>query len=632
MFNSTFFRLTAKGAKRALAAAFGLAVGAGMMAPQLANAQFNNTNAVAVSSGTYSAITAASGSGYTNLTNGTTRFDDEVWNGSATTPTTSAAAGFTIPFTFTHGLASFNRFAVNANGYIRLWNNSSNATVSVANSYSVLGSSITPAPGATLAALNADLGGNNAQSISFTTLGTTPNRVLVIQWANMQNYTGAPPGADNLNFQVRLNESDGKAQYVYGSSLNFATAPYVGWRANGTTGQVSYLSGAWAAPSQGTSSTTMSSSPAPANGLTYTVYLPTCPAATLSAAPAAYPNGSQATLTIGGTAPGIGYQYRYAPTATGVFNAPTAAASSTTSLVVSGLTKATAYTFQVRKICSVGDTSAWASASATTANTCNAATTLTVGSITTTSASASVSGLPTNGALGLQYQVYTSTSPQAGAWSSQTYTGTTATIPITGLSYGSYTIAVRTICGAGDTSANKTASFTTTAPTATGFGAGWDVTKSTITFNSISATGTPVPWRNYSATWSKTDENISYPITLPFNFTFGGATYTAIVANLNGFAQFDQSVTNQDSYGVSLNGTTWKSVLAPFWQDMVTAGNDNSQTTLNNSIKYTTIGTAPNRQFIIEWIGMEVYAQPSPDLNFQIVLNEGTNVVEYRYA
>jgi hypothetical protein len=53
----------------------------------------------------------------------------------------------------------------------------------------------------------------------------------------------------------------------------------------------------------------------------------------------------------------------------------------------------------------------------------------------------------------------------------------------------------------------------------------------------------------------------------------------------------------------------------------------------NGSIRYETIGSAPNRKFIVQWSNFSRYTTSSPSdrLNFQIVLEESTNIIRASY-
>jgi hypothetical protein len=77
-------------------------------------------------------------------------------------------------------------------------------------------------------------------------------------------------------------------------------------------------------------------------------------------------------------------------------------------------------------------------------------------------------------------------------------------------------------------------------------------------------------------------------------------------------------------FSVSSNGT-WLA-LAPFYDDMTTQGGSDP---LGTSIKYLLSGTAPNQILTIEWVGMAVYGNTSPNLNFQVKLYETSGRIEF---
>jgi hypothetical protein len=45
-------------------------------------------------------------------------------------------------------------------------------------------------------------------------------------------------------------------------------------------------------------------------------------------------------------------------------------------------------------------------------------------------------------------------------------------------------------------------------------------------------------------------------------------------------------------------------------------------------VRYTTVGTAPNRKFIVNYVALPYWLTASDTATFQIALNEGTNTVD----
>ena len=118
-------------------------------------------------------------------------------------------------------------------------------------------------------------GGSNAQ-LRTQTLGTSPNRIFVVQWRNV---TRDPAGStsDNLNFQVRIYENDDRVEVVYGNmTLSGAMGAEIGVASNNGGGNlnlvVNYNMNDWMHPmvdDSGNESVALQGF-APSNGLTYT--------------------------------------------------------------------------------------------------------------------------------------------------------------------------------------------------------------------------------------------------------------------------------------------------------------------------------------------------------------------------
>ena len=160
-----------------------------------------------------------------------------------------------------------------------------------------------------------------------------------------------------------------------------------------------------------------------------------------------------------------------------------------------------------------------------------------------------------------------------------------------------------------------------------------------VTFNSISSTGSSFSGWRYSGTFSE-DDNRSVATDIGFDFWYNGQRYTQFSVSTNGFMDFSSSVDDGgpqcDDYGycnfqfssTSVTTGTWLA-LAPFYDDMTTAGGSDP---LGTSIKYLVSGTAPNRVLTVEWIGMAVYLNTTPDVNFQVKLYETSGQIEYLYG
>jgi hypothetical protein len=158
-------------------------------------------------------------------------------------------------------------------------------------------------------------------------------------------------------------------------------------------------------------------------------------------------------------------------------------------------------------------------------------------------------------------------------------------------------------------------------------------------YNSIISTGTSFSGWRYTGAFSE-DDNRSDATDIGFDFWYNGQRYTQFSVSTNGFLDFSSSTDDggpqagaygyfNDAFSAStLANATWLA-LAPFYDDMTTGTGTNP---LGNSIKYELSGAAPNRVLTVEWYGMAVYLNTSPNINFQVKLYETTGVIEYNYG
>lgn len=158
-----------------------------------------------------------------------------------------------------------------------------------------------------------------------------------------------------------------------------------------------------------------------------------------------------------------------------------------------------------------------------------------------------------------------------------------------------------------------------------------------VSFSSISSSGNSVTsWRN---TGSGTEnDNRSYSINIGFDFWYIGVRYTSVSVSTNGFLDFSSNTDNGDAitddFGPSNSSFTSPSAIQGTLPSLAIMYDDLSVSSagLISSIKYLTSGSAPNRVFTVEWIGLDFSGNPTPDLNFQIQLFESTGVIKYNYG
>lgn len=314
-------------------------------------ALFSYTNAqvsgysFAASAGTYTAITGGTVLGDTASDD--QRFvDPSVLAGSSSTYT---GVGFPIGFNFSFNGQVFDRLAVNNNGWISLGQSSltpSSVNTGSFGSYTAISTSATVTP-ATLrnriAALSDDLKGQTGSELRIETIGTTPNRVCVIQWKNYRKYSSSASTGDNFNFQIRLKETSNVVEVVYGTFTNNSTTSEAEVGLGGATASdynSRTTSTSWTSTTASTVNSDVcdiSSTIKPASGLTFTWTPPaictgTPTAGTASASTDSICIGVSFDLMLTGytsNASGITLQWQSASSMSGTFTNISGATTST---------------------------------------------------------------------------------------------------------------------------------------------------------------------------------------------------------------------------------------------------------------------------------------------------------------
>lgn len=142
---------------------------------------------------------------------------------------------------------------------------------------------------------------------------------------------------------------------------------------------------------------------------------------------------------------------------------------------------------------------------------------------------------------------------------------------------------------------------------------------STIPYN-------PAPFAGISllGNFSGVDDGVSSAIPLPFDFCFYGVTYSQIWVGTNGWVSFlpnqPATFTAAPIPGVA-NSIPKAAIMAP-WQDWWSTQGG------SGDILYQTIGTAPNRRFVVSFLQLPMFSCTSNLGTFQIILSECSNTIE----
>ena len=158
---------------------------------------------------------------------------------------------------------------------------------------------------------------------------------------------------------------------------------------------------------------------------------------------------------------------------------------------------------------------------------------------------------------------------------------------------------------------------------------GYLVEEIPYSFEDISGTGTRV--------LAGFDDASTGSIGLGFNFTFFGTTYTDASWSINGLGTFhlgggvNGQFTNQDlitrtpsaPFGVVVGDLVGSA--ACLWDDwqLFQAGTD--------AAYYETLGTSPNRYFIVQWNDLGGFSTSPSLVTFQIKVFESSNIIECHY-
>jgi hypothetical protein len=157
------------------------------------------------------------------------------------------------------------------------------------------------------------------------------------------------------------------------------------------------------------------------------------------------------------------------------------------------------------------------------------------------------------------------------------------------------------------------------------------VTAAAVSYQ-VAGPTTPYTWIDISATGTNvtpalTDDSVSGAIPIGFTFNYGGVGYTQLYIASNGMLFFSPTAptgawwtnttvaTAQASYGIT-------NALMAYWDDLNPGG-------VAGRIKYQTLGTVPDRQFVVSYLAVPTYPITGSN-TLQAVLNENGTIL-YNY-
>lgn len=142
----------------------------------------------------------------------------------------------------------------------------------------------------------------------------------------------------------------------------------------------------------------------------------------------------------------------------------------------------------------------------------------------------------------------------------------------------------------------------------------------------------PSDWREFTGTSLNLADDSAAEISLPFSVQFGGNAFTSLSVADNGVISFIDDVDPDNrlnghlppSGGLPETGRfNYNTVIAPFWADFNPSGTQN--------VFWAVLGTAPDRELVIEWRDVPLYLAPSNGVTFQVVFFENGSEVVFNY-
>ena len=222
------------------------------------------------------------------------------------------------------------------------------------------------------------------------------------------------------------------------------------------------------------------------------------------------------------------------------------------------------------------------------------------------------------------------------SWTSSTTSAATVTSSgvVTGVSPGSTTITVTLPSTGCFVTKPITVNFNSILPTATAIATPASICPG---FSSaLTAGGAPsaavisVPFNYVSVATASgvTTDNNSVGVAMPFSVNLFGTSYSTAYICANGFVSFNSATTTTNFTAVSLPSANAPRTAAPqamvaaFWHDLNPA--------LGGNITYGTIGSTPNRKFVVSWNGVWDKSPTAPQgtNTGEIIFYEGQTYVD----
>jgi len=117
-------------------------------------------------------------------------------------------------------------------------------------------------------------------------------------------------------------------------------------------------------------------------------------------------------------------------------------------------------------------------------------------------------------------------------------------------------------------------------------------------------------------------------VAVPFPIQFGGGTFNTVYVSSNGNVSFTNQFPAYLNDSIPTADPSAQTLVAPFWDDLWPVPN-----TAHN-VFYDVVGTAPNRQFVVEWRDLQHFQcknDPTATVTFEAVFSESVSDVQFNY-
>jgi len=116
-----------------------------------------------------------------------------------------------------------------------------------------------------------------------------------------------------------------------------------------------------------------------------------------------------------------------------------------------------------------------------------------------------------------------------------------------------------------------------------------------------------------------TGDDVVTQVTLPFPVRLYGQTYSTAWVSSNGFVSFVNPGGSRPTNAALPSAGAPNAAVYPFWDDLVVRA--------DSTVRTAVVGTAPNRQFVVEWRNSGLYGLTSARIRFEAVFAEGGEIV-----